>query len=76
MALTLVCDGCACTLPIDTKPVGRLEPAFFCQDCAEVWETHVLAEERKREELIVAFEKWRREALDEVRKKLAKVPDD
>ena len=76
MALTLTCDGCACTLPIDTKPVGRLAPAFYCPTCTEVWETHVMAEDRKREAIIAAFEAWRREALGEARKKLMRLPDE
>ena len=76
MALRLACDGCSCDLSPDTKPVGRLEHAFFCPDCREVWETHVMAETRKREELVTAFEAWRRAALGEVRKKLTKVPDE
>ena len=76
MALRLACDGCTCDLPPDTKPVGRLEFAFYCPDCTEVWETHVMAETRKREEFVIAFEGWRREALDGVRKKLGKLPDE
>lgn len=77
MALQLVCDGgCGTTLQIDTKPIGRLEPAFYCPGCREAWETHVMAEERKREELIVAFEGWRTSALGDMRKRLGKLPDD
>lgn len=77
MALTLICDGgCGATLPIDVTPIGRLEPAFYCSTCRETWETHVMAEERKREELIVAFESWRRAALDEMRRKLTTLPDE
>ena len=76
MALTLTCDGCACPLPIDTKSVGHLEPVFYCSTCRATWETHVVAEDHARADLITRFEAWRATALDGMRKQLGKLPDE
>mgnify|MGYP001564351781 FL=1 len=78
MAITLACDGkdCADTLPLDTKPVGRLEPRFYCPDCKAVYDAADAEIERERRALVTAFNVKRSEIQSRAREKLGALPDE
>lgn len=76
MAIKLACDGCGYDLPVDTMPIGRLEPCYYCHDCRTTWERFEFEEQAERENVIAAYETWRRGKLATVRRVLKKVPDE
>lgn len=78
MALTLACDGTGCIahLPMDTKPVGRLEQRFYCAACAKVYDEADAEIERERLKLVAAFAKKRAAILGKARERLGVLPDE
>ena len=60
MALVLECDGCEQKLDSDTaKRFGRIEPAYYCQDCAKKWEHYIDLEKEFRNALLKTFAEFR-----------------
>ena len=78
MALTLRCDSKDCVedLPIDTKPVGRLEKKFYCPRCLAVYDAADAAIEAARLALVTAFTEQRAALLAEARATLGQLPDE
>lgn len=76
MALKLGCDGCACDIPVDTKPTGRLECCFYCPDCAKAWDAITDQIEAARVASIETFERERAAVLTTARATLTRLPDE
>jgi hypothetical protein len=77
MALTLVCDGgCHCPIPVDTVPVGRLAPVFYCAEGRATWTDAEARIEASRQSAVEAFTLARDTILAEARAKLTRLPDE
>ena len=77
MAIQLVCDGnCGEKIDADTKPVGRIEPAFYCPTCRVTYDEAVKDIEAERLDSVRIFSDYRTARLDLARKKLGKLPDE
>ena len=60
MGLVLECDGCEQKLDSEAaKKFGRIEPAYYCQDCSKRWEGYLESEKAVRVELLHDFAAFR-----------------
>ena len=74
MGLVLECDGCEKKLDGDTaKKYGRIEPAYYCEECAKEWERYIELEKGNRNEMLATFAAWRKAAQKDLDFK--RVPD-
>ena len=74
MGLVLECDGCEEKLDSEVaKKFGRIEPAYYCGDCAKKWERYYELEKEFRIKFIGEFAAWRKVGQESLA--LKRLPD-
>lgn len=76
MALVLRCDGCDGEIPLDTKPTGRLAPAYYCPSCLSAFDAFDAAVDAERARLATEFEAKLTALRDAARGNLRRLPDE